>query len=339
MKRINFKLPVFRLGRAVTIFTALVGLLSCCTNFSDFSKESEQQSLKVMNWNLQTFFDANFDGNEYAEFKNSKKGWTQEKYEVRLDRLASVIKKMDADVIVMEEIEKEAQLQDIKNRLSGTFDFSKTYTHAIFTAEEKSSIGCALLSRYPISDISAHSMEINLEQKQPAMRPILQCTAQKKGKNLVLFVNHWKSKSGGAEESEIWRKRQEKLLSDLMWKAQKENNAVLAIGDFNKDISEFATFKGKNGKTKILLRGKRKVEAYSPWILEDGTYKEPGSYWYKAEWERIDHFFVAGNAELEEFRAENDGEWADSEGHPRRYQVWNGNGYSDHLPITCTVKF
>lgn len=339
MKRINFNLPVLRLGRAVAIFTVLADLLSCNTNFSDFAKETEKQSLKVMNWNLQTFFDSNFDGNEYAEYKSPKRGWSQEKYERRLDRLASVIKKLDADVVIMEEIEKESQIQDIKNRLSGTFDFSNVYKHAIFTAEENSSIGCALLSRYPISDISAHSMDIRLEQKQPPMRPVLQCTVQKNGRSLILFVNHWKSKSGGSEESEIWRKRQEKLLSDLMWKAQKENNAMLAAGDFNKDISEFYSFEEKDGKTKIILRGKRNVEAYSPWILENGTYKEPGSYWYKANWERIDHFFAAGNAELEEFCAENDGEWADSEGHPRRYQVWNGNGYSDHLPITCTVKF
>lgn len=339
MKRMIFKLPYLRFGRAVLVLTVLAGLMSCGTSFSDTTKDSETECLKLMNWNLQTFFDSNFDGNEYTEFKNKKSGWSQEKYEIRLDRLASVVKKLDADVVIMEEIEKEEQIQDISNRLSGTFDFSKTYTHAIFSREPDSSIGCAVLSRYPIEEISVHTMDIRCEQKQPAMRPILQCTVRLKEKSLVLFVNHWKSKSSGAEESEIWRKRQESLLSDLIFQAKKSGNAVIAAGDFNKDISEFDYREAKNSMANIVLHGTHDVEVYSPWILENGTYKLPGSYWYKENWERIDHFFTAGIAEVEDFSAENDGDWADSEGHPFRYQIWNGKGYSDHLPVTCTVRF
>ena len=104
MKRMIFKLPYLRFGRAVLVLTALAGLMSCGTSFSDTTKDSETECLKLMNWNLQTFFDSNFDGNEYTEFKNKKSGWSQEKYEIRLDRLASVVKKLDADVVIMEEI-------------------------------------------------------------------------------------------------------------------------------------------------------------------------------------------------------------------------------------------
>ncbi|QSI01519.1 endonuclease/exonuclease/phosphatase family protein [Treponema ruminis] len=339
MKRMNFMMPFLRPGRACLAMLALVCLLSCSSSFSDSAKDSDRKSLRIMNWNLQTFFDSTFDGNEYTDFKSKKSGWSQEKYEERLDRLASVIKELDADLVIMEEIEKEAQIQDIANRLSGTFDFSKAYTHAVFSGSPDSSIGCALLSRYPLEEISVHAMDIRDGQKQPAMRPIFQCRVKTKDKNLVLFVNHWKSKSGGAEESEIWRKRQESLLADLIFRAEKQGNAVLAAGDFNKDISEFDYHQGKSGRTNILLHGRKHVEVYSPWILENGTYRIPGSYWYKEKWERIDHFFAAGNAEITDFAAENSGDWADSDGHPFRYQIWNGRGYSDHLPITCTVSF
>ena len=125
MKRMIFKLPYLRFGRAVLVLTALAGLMSCGTSFSDTTKDSETECLKLMNWNLQTFFDSNFDGNEYTEFKNKKSGWSQEKYEIRLDRLASVVKKMDADVVIMEEIEKEEQIQDISARvIQGVKDLS-----------------------------------------------------------------------------------------------------------------------------------------------------------------------------------------------------------------------
>lgn len=321
------------------LVSALMIFVSCSQASLERQKEEDYESLKVMNWNLQTFFDATFDGNEYTEFKSPKSGWNKEKYEDRLDRLASVIKELDADVIIMEELEKESQLQDIANRLSGTFDFSTLYNHGLFATNAGSSIGCAVLSRLPIGEVTVHSLDIRTNGTAPSMRPIIQFSLYSKEKTLTIFVNHWKSKSSGAETSEIWRKRQEALLSRLMSKAKKNGRALLACGDFNKDISEFDICFNKGKDTNLILHGKDDVAVFSPWILENGTFALPGSYWYKNNWERIDHFFTAGNIELTDFCAENTGEWADSEGHPFRYQQWNGRGYSDHLPITCTVRF
>lgn len=338
MEKITEKKPVIRHGRLATFALAVMVFVSCAAGAPAETGGAKRQKLKVMNWNLQTFFDASFDGSEYSEYRNAKGGWTQEKYEARLDRLASVIKTLDADIIILEELEKEAQLQDIANRLSGTFHFSKLYTHALFATSDGSAIGCAVLSRLPIDDVFVHAMDIRGKTRQPSMRPIIQFSVQAKNKTLTIFVNHWKSKSGGAEKSEIWRKRQESQLAALMAQASKKNRPVLAAGDLNKDISEFDVCATENGKN-VLLHGAQAVPVYSPWILENGSLVESGSYWYKKEWERIDHFFVAGDITLTDFRPETAGEWAFEDGHPRRYQLWNGKGYSDHLPITCTVIF
>ena len=343
MKRNEMKKPLSGHGRLVKFLTVSLALsfFSC-----GFSKDGSQkkESLKIVNWNLQTFFDAKFDGNEYDEYKSSKSGWNLTKYEERLNRLATAIKELDADVFVMEELEKEAQLQDIANQLSGTFNFSKLYKYAVFTTGQGSSIGCAVLSRYPIDTISVHTLDCRSKEKQPPMRPIMQFSIYKNKKSLTIFVNHWKSKSGGEEISEFWRNKQEKMLARLMKKAKGKNRAVLATGDFNKDISEFETklfpeFQGKGHKENVILHGEENIEVYSPWILENGNLREGGSYWYKNKWERIDHFFTTGEIELTDFRAENAGAWAYEDGHPRRYQLWNGKGYSDHLPISCTVRF
>src|SRR5574344_287835 len=75
--------------------------------------------LKILAWNADTFFDGENDGNEYSEFLKSKK-WGREAYAVRLERLCSVIRSIDADVVVIEELEKEGQLVDISNSLCGT---------------------------------------------------------------------------------------------------------------------------------------------------------------------------------------------------------------------------
>ncbi len=297
---------------------------------------NNKTSVKILNWNLQTFFDAVFDGNEYSEFKNAKSGWSEQKYIQRLSRLEDAIKKIDADILVFEELEKESQLYDISNRLLGTFNFAKLYSYGVFAAERESPIGCGILSRFPLGETTVHSLESRSQNlTQPSMRPIIKTEILVNEKPLALFVNHWKSKSGEEEESKIWRKKQECLLSRLM--ADCKTKAKIACGDFNMDISEFSFH--KDGKNNFILNGKNKTAVYSPWILENGELKSPGSYFYKEKWERIDHFFAAGNAEISDFSAEICGEWADNEMHPVRYKIWNGQGYSDHLPISCTVTF
>ena len=56
-------------------------------------------------------------------------------------------------------------------------------------------------------------------------------------------------------------------------------------------------------------------------------------------WEKIDHFFVNENSKIKEFYTIKNGPNITSEGTPFRYNLWNGQGYSDHLPIVCTVIF
>ena len=327
------------MGVGRLILFVSVSLMVCACDFHDSSKENTKlHSVKILNWNLQTFFDAQFDGNEYNEYRSSKNGWCLERYEARLERLASVLKTLDADVIIMEEIEKEEQLKDITNRLCGTFDFKKLYSYQVFAKHGSDSIGCGVLSRFPMGEIMVHEIDNRVEKNQPPMRPIIQFSLYVKDSSLTIFVNHWKSKSGGAEKSEIWRGLQEKQLADLMKKASRHDNPVLACGDFNKDIREFK--KNAVGENEyVILRGKENLRVYSPWLSEDEKILDTGSYWYQNQWERIDHFFSCGAIRLYDFKAESQGEWAYEDGHPRRYQVWSGKGYSDHLPVSCTVCF
>lgn len=325
--------------KAIFMQIVLASLIFCsCGQMISCKAENsgKKTSVKILNWNLQTFFDANFDGNEYSEFKNEKSCWNEQKYVQRLSRLEEAIKKFDADILVFEELEKENQLYDISNRLSGTFNFAKLYSYGVFASSPGSSIGCGILSRFPLGETTVHNLESRSQTlAQPSMRPIIKTEILVNEKPLALFVNHWKSKSSGEEESKIWRKKQERLLARLI--SDCKTKAKIACGDFNMDISEFSFH--KDGKNNLVLNGKNNAAVYSPWILENGELKTPGSYFYKEKWERIDHFFAAGSVEIQDFSAETSGEWADEENKPNRYKIWTGQGYSDHLPISCTVSF
>lgn len=215
------------------------------------AREGKRVSLKIVNWNAQTFFDANNDGIEYSNFQKSKK-WGEAAYKERLKKLCRAIKVLDGDVVILEEIENEGILHDISNALAGeNWNPKKVYRYGCFSKKKNSSIGCAVISRYELCGFKIHSLDVRAENSRaPSMRPLMEVdllvaknkfSGGKKSRALKIFVNHWKSKSGGEEESKIWRRWQEGLLAQKISDARSEPTlpAIICAGDFNQDISEF----------------------------------------------------------------------------------------------------
>lgn len=322
----------------------ICGLLfsACNGGFGLNTGIASAEELFVVNWNVQTFFDSTKDGCEYEEFLSSKT-WGLEAYTERLKKLASAIKMLDADVLVMEEIENENVLHDISNFLAGEWNQKKIYRYACFAKEKDGAIGCGVLSRYPLENLSVHALDIRVSDQMPKMRPLMQLTVKKGEKNLTLFVNHWKSMSGGEAETDFWRLWQESVLSKKILSQLDKGDAILVCGDFNRDIQ---TFKKSRRDDLILLRNQAEfdcdegVEVLSPWFDEKMDLINPGSYFFENQWSRIDNFFACGLAEIVDFYPATNGPWCNEiNSIPDKYQIWNGQGYSDHLPICCRVCF
>lgn len=369
---------------AVIAFTVCVSFWTLCfaTLFSGCAAVGEEKriSLKIVNWNAQTFFDANNDGIEYSNFQKSKK-WGEVAYKGRLKKLCDTIKVLDGDVVILEEIENEGILHDISNALAGeNWNPKKVYRYGCFSKKKNSSIGCAVISRYELCDFKIHSLEVRSENSRaPSMRPLIEVNLlaaknkfsdEKNSLALKIFVNHWKSKSGGEEESKIWRRWQEGLLAQKISDARSEATlpAIICAGDFNQDIMEFSfieiesedfldadadenvNFRKSQTEVKVesknfcnapniefaMFDSREKISVYSPWLEFSG---EEGSYFFRDKWERIDHFFACGQIALKEFSPQNSGAWAYDDGRPKSFKIYSLNGYSDHLPIACIVEF
>lgn len=321
----------------IYVILALASLSSCQADMASGEKKdySLDHDIRIASWNVQTFFDSNNSGNEYDEFKKSKT-WNQDAYCRRLEKLCSVIKALDAEVFVMQEIENEGVMYDISNFLAGEWNQQKIYFYACFAKDEGSAIGCGILSRYELSDMTVHSICSTKEGKRisPRMRPLIEVTVTKGGGKLKLFVNHWKSMSGGKEASELWRNKQEALLADRFALCKKEGLASIAMGDFNRDIESFCPGPVSDS---VLLNG---LEVQSPWFTSSNALLEPGSYYFNGQWSRIDNFFALEPAVIEDFAPQTNGPWCEEETFiPKKYKIWNESGYSDHLPIMCRVLF
>ncbi|MCR4580074.1 MAG: endonuclease/exonuclease/phosphatase family protein [Treponema sp.] len=308
--------------------------------------KAKKSSLSFASWNTQTFFDAQKEGCEYDDFKKAG-NWSRDKYLVRLARLCEVMTSLNPDVFVLQEIENQAVLQDIANQLSGkSWSKKRRWNYALFTKEEGAAIGSAVFSRFPIYEISSHSMDIRCQgASQPSCRPILQFSIEvEENKRLWVLVNHWKSKLGN-DESKIWRQWQESMLSGRLLPLLSENQNIILSGDFNQDAKEFYCDFKRNNKENTAFRnasfsGKKNCWANSPWFNQSGNFTcQLGSYFYQGQWERIDNIFTAGEVKAAAFAPRAEEPWADSEGHPIAYKIYSGEGYSDHLPLMCTISF
>lgn len=320
----------------------LAGCSGCSQNVQGFLKNSDDFS--VVSYNAQEFFDGIKDGVEYEDYK--KGNWGAEAYKQRLERLCGLMVLLKADVFVLEEIENEGILQDVSNFLAGSSWKQKDLlSYSCFAKEPGAAIGVAVFSRFPLRDVKLHSLDIRTETKtMPSMRPILQATLEMNDRNICILANHWKSKSGGEEETEVWRNWQENLLADILFREMEGGQTdFIVCGDFNRDILDFS-----HAGNEVFFRrwNTEKEEENSvcnlktPWLNENGIFTTSrGSYFFDKNWERIDHIFYGGTLTCESFGPETNPLWTDDEGHPYEYRLQNGNGYSDHLPVKAVLSW
>lgn len=333
------------------LFLILSIVLNSCAgwNFQNnqVNKESKMDAISLACWNTETFFNATKEGQEYYEFQKTEI-WNYEKYSSRLTKLCNVMTSLNPDIFVLEEIENISVVYDLSNFLSQSISWSgkNKWNYACFEKNPESAIGCAVFSKYPIESLTCHNLDLrNQKNPQPSSRPILKLKINVNGKELCLFVNHWKSKSGGEEKTEIWRDWQESNLAYLVKKELEldSKTKILLCGDFNRDISEFVLEPKKETNTLLRCADFNEIsfiKLFSPWVQEDGYILEnTGSYVFNDQWNKIDHIFSNLEVQITNFAPQNQGPWADDQGKPISYNLYKNYGYSDHLPLMCTIVF
>ena len=327
----------------MVINVCLVGCSGCKVNVQ--TNALQKGEFSIVSYNAQEFFDGKKDGCEYSEFKKNG-NWGVEAYKVRLERLCKVIRIIDADVFVFQEIENEEILQDISNFLSGdSWRQKDLWSYSVFAKEPDSAIGNAVISKYPLKELKVHGLDIQSEdEKQPSMRPVIQVKIEVGETVVSLFANHWKSKSGGEEETELWRNWQELQLANLILNCRStegENFRAVICGDFNRDINDFCLNENKSDEEgNVIFRGsENQIKVTTPWIDKWGnSISAEGSYFFQDEWEKIDQIFVTGKIGIKSFAPQIREEWTSEEGIPQGYKLYNGEGFSDHLPVKAVLE-
>jgi len=345
------------------LLSALAVLLAAGCTVSDSKTgktAAEPGTLTMMTWNVQNLFDGMDNGFEYKEFLNSA-GWSAEKYKGRVNTISAAVGgiKPSPDIIMFQEIESLVILQDIAEALPGGYVYSR------FAKNPGAALGVGILSRFPLVETKTHSITIG---RDTTPRPVLETRVQAK-KEFVVFVCHWKSKLGG-DSTENTRKASARVILRRireLWEEEPDIGVIVA-GDLNENHNEFyrrssravcallpddpysAQIAGGIQKDFIVL-GKDKPPApvnfphgtvvlFSAWARD----VEKGSYYYKNEWETIDHFLVSGQFfnnsgwSFEKAVPADFSPFANEYGIPVPYNIRTGAGLSDHLPLLLTLR-
>ena len=243
-----------------------------------------QDSLLVMFWNVENFFDYIDQGTGESDKEFSSYGdryWTKSRFYAKCDAVAKSIFFIGEkygrmpDVIGLAEVENRGVLTKLLN-----YTLLRKYDYAIVHKEsaDRRGIDVALLyRRSSMSPISKSFKTPVYKGEKLSTRDILHaCMQISDGRKLNFIVNHHPSKYGGESESEGRRMAAMNTLREMCDSIGCSN--IVAMGDFNDtpDGNQFSVIGD-------ILDNK----GLHPHEKRQGTIR------YKGKWELIDFFMVS----------------------------------------------
>ncbi len=307
-------------------------LTMCCMSLSAHC--GERDSLRVMFWNLENFFDWRNDSTSVSDAEFSSHGerrWTKKRFYAKCNAIAKGIlwaageEGGPPDVIGFAEVENSFVLRRL---LQSTALAKLDYKIVHYDSPDPRGIDVALLYRTSrLKLVGSKPCHLYMDSTVMATRDILLAhfTIQD-GEDLAVLVNHHPSKYGGASSGPRRLKAVERLKSV---KDSLENAGVtriLAIGDFN-DTPD-------NPSYELLGMENRSLPLHR---------KGQGTIKYDGRWELIDLVFATGlDAGMSivhiPFLEEPDG----AHGGTKPLRTYTGpryrSGVSDHCPVWVVAR-
>jgi len=281
-----------RTGTAVILLLFTLFVLNPVT-----SAQRGEQSFTVMFYNVENLFDTIDDPDfEDEEFTPSgPKAWDYDRYEKKLGDIARVIlsvpdKELPA-IIGFAEVENKAVLEDLASQRGLR---RKDYKAVLIDTDDPRGIDCGLLYREDMFTYESHRMipVEDLSGNEYPLRGILNVSGEgPDGKPLEIYVNHWKSRRGGVEETEhlrvyagiALRRELDRLLSS-------SDGRAIIMGDFNDEPTNKSIYDvvhAGNKRKNIALNDMYNL-FYDIHNLSLG-----GSYSYRGDWEMYDQIIVS----------------------------------------------
>ena len=325
-------------------------------------------------YNVYNLFDLVDDPRiDEGEFTPRPGVWDAAKLATRLGLLATVFEVLDADIVMVNEVENLEIFEQLRDAIRASGGPAYPHLHLV-EGRGGRGIDVGLLSRFPI--VRAVSRPINrqhmcqgedgpleLDGSTPEARPILQADIDLDGDrqaDLAVLGVHWKAKgrSFPCVDAEH-RLRSGLQMGEVFGMLRAEGLSVVAMGDFNTFEFEPPLRDAVGARLDITAVGPDDV--YNTWGGADGVEegrtnnsnrwnnRSNSSYNFFDDWTRLDHILVSGD-----MRPGGEARWQviprsvgsmafeamlDGQGEPREWRSDQNAGYSDHLPVRVELRF
>ena len=243
-------------------------------------------TLQVMFWNVENFFDWRNDSTTVSDLEFSAAGerhWTWKRFQAKANAFAKALFWVEAetgrlpDIIGLEEVENAFVLRQV---LQKTALRKLDYKYVHYDSPDSRGIDVALLYRSSrLELLDSKPCHLFAADTVMATRDILLCEFQRDSAKVAVLVNHHPSKYGGAAESEPRRRiavERLRFLADSL--AAIGLDRIIAGGDFN-DTPDNPVFG--------LLE-----PALAPMHM-DLFRRGRGTIKYDGKWDLIDHIYVS----------------------------------------------
>ena len=247
---------------------------------------SPEDSLSVMFWNVENFFDWRNDSTTVSDMEFSAAGerhWTWKRFQAKANAFAKALFWVEAetghlpDIVGLEEVENAFVLRQV---LQKTALRKLDYKYVHFDSPDRRGIDVALLYRSSRLDLlDSKPCPLFAADTVMATRDILLCVFKRDSAKVAVLVNHHPSKYGGAAESEPRRRiavERLRFLADSL--AAIGIDRIIAGGDFN-DTADNLVF--------------RLLEPALLPLHMDLFRRGLGTIKYDGKWDLIDHIYVS----------------------------------------------
>ena len=269
-------------------------VLTFCFTVSLQAQKSGDGQLKIAFYNTENIFDTIDDPNKSDEdfLPGSKVSWTGERYERKLSNIARVLVAIDSinlpAIIGLAEVENITVLNELITRT----DLKRGNYQAILEeGRDPRGIDVALIFRKDVMNYLGHSSLPSANSFKT--RSILYVRLADSKKNIYhVIVNHWKSRSGGATETEKQRIENATTLKHLTDSllASNPKASLVIMGDFNDEPN--------NKSLSEILGAQKPGKKITPTGLYNLMYERflngEGTLFYK-DWDLFDQIIVSGN--------------------------------------------
>lgn len=297
---------------------------------------ADEDSLRVLFWNVENFFDWRADSTSTSELEFSSRGarhWTRRRVLAKANAIAKTILWTGSlpDVVGLAEVENRRVLNIL---LEETALRKLDYRIVHFDSPDSRGIDVALLYRASRLELLS-AKPCHLYNPDSTVMPtrdiLLACFRPVAGEPVAFAVNHHPSKFSGSELSEKRRERAVRRLRELADSLQAAGyGRIVAMGDMN-DTPANPVYK--------LLEPTLENLAEPPFRRGEGTIR------YDGEWELIDMFFASPAAHAGHMRILHPPHLTvpdKAHGGQKPLRTWSGprylGGVSDHRPIQVLIK-